>query len=176
MFAAFQVPVTWGELLKRTAKETNADDCFGLAAQLAYYFFLSLFPAVLFVLALASFFPLTNFIDDVIRTLRPFAATDVLSFLEEQLRRLSNADNGGILTLGMLGALWSNSAAIVAIISSLNRRENVSFVMCGSRPTEAGDWRNATRAGRFSSSGTRNRASSTLGTTSGATIGGPNHE
>jgi hypothetical protein len=41
------------------------------------YFFLALFPAVLFVLALASFFPLTNFIDDVVPVFPP----DLLGFL-----------------------------------------------------------------------------------------------
>ena len=87
MLAAFDVPLSWAELLKRTAKEASEDDCLGLAAQLAYYFFLALFPAVLFVLALASFFPLTNFIDDVVRALRPIAPADVLGFFEEQLRR-----------------------------------------------------------------------------------------
>ena len=125
MFAAFDVPLSWSELLKRTAKETSEDDCLGLAAQLAYYFFLALFPAVLFVLALASFFPLTNFIDDVVRVLRPIAPADVLGLLEEQLRRISNADNGGILTLGILGAVWSSSAAMVAIVGSLNRAYDI---------------------------------------------------
>ena len=125
MFAAFNIPLSWGELLKRTAKDTVDDDCLGLAAQLAYYFFLALFPAVLFVLALASFFPLTNFVDDVVRVLRPFAPADVLGFLEEQLRRISNADSGGILTVGILGAVWSSSAAVVAIIGSLNRAYDI---------------------------------------------------
>jgi membrane protein len=125
MLKAFEIPLSWGELLKRTVKETIADDCLGLAAQLAYFFFLALFPAVLFLLALASFFPLTNFIDDIVRTLRPIAPADVLSLLEEQLRRLSNADSGGILTIGILGALWSSSAAVVAITGSLNRAYDV---------------------------------------------------
>jgi membrane protein len=125
MFAAFDIPLSWGELLKRTLKEANDDDCLGLAAQLAYYFFLALFPAFLFVLALASFFPLTNFIDESVRALRPIAPAEVLGFLEEQLRRLSNADSGGILTIGILGAIWSSSAAVVAIISSLNRAYDI---------------------------------------------------
>jgi membrane protein len=125
MLAAFDVPISWGELLKRTAKETHADDCLGLAAQLAYYFFLALFPTVLFVLALASFFPLTNFIDDAVRALRPIAPADVLTLLEDQLRRISNADSGGILTIGILGAIWSSSAAVVAIVGSLNRAYDI---------------------------------------------------
>jgi membrane protein len=82
MLPAFDIPLSWTELLKRTIRETNDDDCLGLAAQLAYYFFLALFPTVLFMLAVASFFPLTNVIDDVVRALQPVAPAEVLSFLE----------------------------------------------------------------------------------------------
>ena len=49
----------------------------------------------------------------------------MLGFLEEQLRRISNADSGGILTLGILGAVWSSSAAVVAIVGSLNRAYDI---------------------------------------------------
>ena len=125
MFAAFRIPLTWNELLKRTAREVADDDCFGLAAQLSYYFFLALFPAILFVLAVASFFPLTDFIDDAVRALRPVAPPAVLGFLETELRRLANADSGGILTIGVLGAVWSSSAAVVAITGSLNRAYDI---------------------------------------------------
>jgi uncharacterized BrkB/YihY/UPF0761 family membrane protein len=37
MFRTFQIPISSLELLKRTAKEFSADNCPGLAAQLAYY-------------------------------------------------------------------------------------------------------------------------------------------
>ena len=57
MLANLKVPVGWGEILKRTGQETLKDDCLSLAAELAYYFFLALFPALLFLVALASFFP-----------------------------------------------------------------------------------------------------------------------
>jgi membrane protein len=125
MFAAFDIPLGWGELVKRTAKDAGRDDILGLAAQLAYYFFLALFPAILFVIALASFFPLSNFIDEITRALRPIAPAEVIGFVEDQLGRVSNADSGGILTLGILGAVWSSSAALVAIISALNRAYDI---------------------------------------------------
>jgi membrane protein len=125
MFAAFDIPLKWGELLKRTAKDTMEDDCLGLAAQLAYYFFLALFPTVLFLLALVSFFPLANVLEDAVRTLRPIAPPDVLAFLEEQLLRISNADSSGILTIGVLGAVWSSSAGVIAVIGSLNRAYDI---------------------------------------------------
>ena len=59
------VHLSWSELGKRTWREALDDDVPGLAAQLSYYFFLALFPAILFLLALASFFPLSNITDDV---------------------------------------------------------------------------------------------------------------
>ena len=45
-----------GELLKRTWNEFMADNCLGLAAQLAYYLLLALVPALVFLLALTSYF------------------------------------------------------------------------------------------------------------------------
>jgi membrane protein len=124
MLEAFDIPISWKELVRRTLKETSDDDCLGLAAQLAYYFFLALFPAVLFLLALASFFPLAN-LGDALSAVGPLLPPDVHRFFQEQLTRISDADSGGILTLGILGALWSSSAAVVAIVGSLNRAYDI---------------------------------------------------
>jgi membrane protein len=90
--------LSWSELARRTWKEVVDDDVLGLAAQLSYYFFLALFPAILFLLALASFFPLTNITDDVGRSLGPFVSPQVLELIQEQMRRLANNENGGLLT------------------------------------------------------------------------------
>jgi membrane protein len=120
MLAWFRVPIGWGELFKRTAKETWDDDCLGLAAQLAYYFLLALFPALLFLLALASFFPIDRVTDEVMRGLANVAPSDVVQLITEQMRRISESDQGGLLTLGILGALWSSSSALVGLISALN--------------------------------------------------------
>ena len=57
--------VGWWTILKRTFKEVIDDNCLGLAAQLAYYFFLSLFPALLVVVTLTSFFPY-HVLDDIL--------------------------------------------------------------------------------------------------------------
>src|SRR5207249_4969501 len=62
MLTYLKVPLTWWEILRRTIRESLKDDCVGLAAQLAYYFFFALFPALLFLVALASYFPLTTLI------------------------------------------------------------------------------------------------------------------
>src|SRR5688572_23583362 len=97
-FGSLRVPITWRELARRTYKETIDDDGLGLAAQLAYYFFLALFPALLFLLALASFFPLARFTDAIPAALGQFAAPEMVELIRNQLQQISNADNGGILS------------------------------------------------------------------------------
>lgn len=119
------VPVSWTELARRTWREVIEDDVAGLAAQLSYYFFLALFPAILFLLALASFFPLTNVTDEVGRALGPFVSPQVLDLIQEQMRRLANNESGGLLTFGVAAALWSSSAALVSIVGALNRAYDI---------------------------------------------------
>jgi membrane protein len=125
VLAYFDSTLSWRELLKRTYKETMADDGLGLAAQLAYYFFLALFPAILCVVAIASFLPLQNFTDEVIRTLGPFAPEEMLGLIREQMVRLAEGNHGGIVSIGLLGAIWSSSAAMVAMIGAMNRAYDI---------------------------------------------------
>jgi membrane protein len=120
MLAYLRVPLTWPEVLRRTVKESIADDCLGMAAQLAYYFFFALFPTLLFLLAVASYFPIENLVDDMFAMMGGFVAPEALRIITDQVRSISDGEQGGLLTLGVLLALWSSSAAMTSIISTLN--------------------------------------------------------
>lgn len=109
----------------RTAREVMADDCLNLAAQLAYYFFLALFPALLFVVALVSFIPISGLMDTITSTLGRVAPNDVLSIVQDQITKVAHSQNGGLLTLGMLGTIWSTSSGVNAIISTLNQAYDI---------------------------------------------------
>jgi membrane protein len=121
----FTTPLPWTELLRRTWRDALDDDVFGLAAQLSYYLFLALFPAMLFLLATASFFPLSNVTDDIGRALGPFVSRQILELIQDQMRRIAEDDNGGLLTFGVAGALWSSSAALVSVVGALNRAYDI---------------------------------------------------
>jgi len=126
MLAYLRVPLTWPELFKRTVKEALADDIFDLAAQQAYYFFFALFPALLFVIAVASFFPLQTLIDDVVGMLGQFAPQAVIDIIKEAMTSLSKQNSGGVLTFGFLITIWSSSGAMVSIITTLNAAYDVT--------------------------------------------------
>jgi membrane protein len=120
MLNAFDVPLSWRELLTRTVRETMHDNGLGLAAQLAFYFFLALFPALIFLLALASLMPLEDFTGQVTQMLAPVAPAAVIEIVRQQMLEIARGDSTGLLSLGLLGAIWSSSAAIVAVIGALN--------------------------------------------------------
>ena len=125
MFLYFEKELSWVELAKRTVKDSIQDDVAGIAAQLSYYFFLSLFPALLFLVALASFFPLYSFTDELMRMVGPIAPAAVVELLREQLTSLSNSGDTGLLSIGLLMALWSSSAAMVSVIDAMNRAYDI---------------------------------------------------
>ena len=88
MLAQLRVPIGWKDLLKRGAKGAWDDNVLDLAAQQAYYFFFALFPALLFVVAVASFFPLQTLTDEVIGRLGGIAPQAVIQIINEQLQQL----------------------------------------------------------------------------------------
>lgn len=117
---ALRVPVGWKDLFSRTGKEMLADNCFGLAAQLSYYFFLALFPALLFLVAIVSFIPVEGLLDSITGTLARVAPSEVITIVKDQILKIAHDKNGGLLTLGMLGTIWSTSSGVDAIIDTLN--------------------------------------------------------
>ncbi|MCC7009645.1 MAG: YihY/virulence factor BrkB family protein [Acidobacteria bacterium] len=125
VLAYFKTSLSWSELFKRTVRETQADNGLGLAAQLAYYFFLALFPALLFLIALAGLFASADVINQIVAMMGGAAPPDVIAIVREQLLKLAESDQGGIMTFGALAALWSSSAAMVALIDALNRAYDV---------------------------------------------------
>jgi len=125
MLRFLNVPITWKEVMRRTYREAIADNCLGLAAQLAYYFFLALFPALLFLVAVLSFFPLGDLLDTIVGTLRRVAPGEVLTIIQDQILKIAQDQNGGLLTLGMLGTIWSTSSGVSAIIDTLNQAYDI---------------------------------------------------
>lgn len=126
MFAYFRPPITWRIVVQRTIHEISDDNCLGLAAQLAFYFLLALFPALLFLVALISYVPIDNALDELLVALGTVAPQELIELMRGQLAEIAGGRRAGLLTLGIAGALWTSSAALVAIIDALNRAYDVA--------------------------------------------------
>jgi membrane protein len=118
VFLYFKFPIGWFELSRRTVQKAMNDNCFDLAAGLAYYFFLAVFPALLFVISLMAYLPLQGSLEPMLNRLGQIAPQPVVTILRQQIHDL--AGNSSLLTVGILGTIWSSSSAMSAIITTLN--------------------------------------------------------
>lgn len=112
-----------GPLLKKTGREILDDNVLGLAAQTAYYFFFSLFPLLLFLAPLLGLIgdkeALVGWLVDQARTTVP---DDALSLLEGVITDVVYAEGApGLMSIGILLALWTGSNVFNALIGALNR-------------------------------------------------------
>src|SRR6202035_622173 len=73
----------------------------------------------------ASFFPIHHITDQIQSALARFAPPDVLSIVHDQLLQISKNNNGGLLTLGIAGTIWSASSGMSSVIGTLNRAYRV---------------------------------------------------
>ena len=112
-------------LATRVVKEVREDDCLGGAAQLAYYLLFAVFPFVLFLTALLGYLPIPNLMERLLAALATLLPGEVVTLLQDHVRRLVTEQKGGVLSFGILAALWASSSAVVAIIDALNRAYDV---------------------------------------------------
>lgn len=109
-------------LLSEVGDKISTDDVFGRAAQLAYYFFLALFPMMLFVLSSMALVagPNSSLQQNLISSLSRFAPADAAKLIERTIQQTFHAAGGWKAILGIVGALWSASSGVSALMDTLN--------------------------------------------------------
>lgn len=113
------------EFVRRVVAEVQQDNCAGYAAALAYYFLFALFPFFLFLTALLGYLPIPNLLDRMLGFLAQVMPGEALSLVEENVRSLVSQQRGGLLSFGILAALWTSSSAITGITDALNHAYDV---------------------------------------------------
>lgn len=108
---------------KQLGKRMDDVDVFGLAAQLAYFFLLSLFPFLLFLLNLIGYLPIN--VESVMEIMDFYAPDEIMTLIESNLDQLLGQTNGGLLSIGIIGTLWAASNAINAIMKAFNRAYDI---------------------------------------------------
>ena len=109
--------------VKKLIKKVMDNDVTGLAAQLAYFFLLSLFPLLIFMVTLLPYTPLTQ--DDIFNVIQDFAPTETFFMIQNTLSEVMKNRSGGLLSIGIVGTLWSASKGMNALMKSLNRAYEV---------------------------------------------------
>lgn len=90
-----------------------------LAAQLAYFFLLSFFPLLIFLVTLLPYLNIET--TQVYSFLVNIMPDEVYRLIENTLNEILTIRNSSLLSIGVLGTIWSASKGINALIRALNK-------------------------------------------------------
>ncbi|MDY0407531.1 YihY/virulence factor BrkB family protein [Virgibacillus soli] len=117
--------------IKLLYKRIADDDVFGLAAQLSYFFLLSLFPLLIFMITLIGYLPFDE--QALLDAIALVAPAETADFITSNISTIVNQQSTGLLSIGIIGTLWSASNGVNALIKALNRayevKEDRSFLV-----------------------------------------------
>lgn len=116
------------EVARATAKEFSQDDFGGLAAESAYHILFSIFPLAIFAASMSAIINNVFGLDlfgKIMNALTSALPTDARNAIAEPLAQVLSNQNGGLLSFGIITALWSGSAAVSTFIKALNRAYDV---------------------------------------------------
>ncbi|WP_263260824.1 YihY/virulence factor BrkB family protein [Pseudomonas sp. RIT-PI-S] len=118
-----KLPLT--KVLVRTVQEFSNDEMSTYASALAYQMLFSLFPFLLFLISLIGFFHLPDFFSwlrEQAGMVLPPKALDSVNPVIDQLQQ----SKGGLLSFGIIAALWTASAGVRSLMSAMNAAYDVA--------------------------------------------------
>lgn len=112
--------------LLRLQREMAYDDAMGMAAQIAFYAMLGLFPFMIFLLSVISSFPLGEKLQPLLlKALEDQMPLEAADYVTQVVMELIPQHSQGLLSVGLLAGLWGASMAIGALITTINRAYNI---------------------------------------------------
>jgi membrane protein len=108
------------ELLKRSVRAFLDDDMPTYAAALSYSALFALFPFLIFLIALLGFLHIPDFFDWLLEQAQPAMPSDSYSLVESVIRDIQGKPRGGLLSVGILIAIWSASSGIRSVMNAMN--------------------------------------------------------
>lgn len=128
--ADFDVTTPHG-FLKELLMRIKKSDVTGLASQLAFFFLLSLFPLLIFLITLLPYLNLDQ--SEIFLFIRDYAPESVAILVEDTLGDVLSSRNSGLLSFGVIATIWSASKGMNALTKALNRsyfqEEDRSFIV-----------------------------------------------
>ena len=107
---------------KRVWTSSYEDGVYNRAAELAYFFFLSLFPGVIFITTLLGFVFKSN--TELTRLLLQYLSTTLpgpaFYLIRQVITEITRSSGTGKLTFGVLAALWTANSGMNALEDALN--------------------------------------------------------
>lgn len=113
------------ELSKRSVKAYLEDDMMTYAAALAFRTLFALFPFMIFLVALLGFLRIPGFFDWLLNQAQTMLPEQATEQLEEVVGQVRDQGQGGLLSFGIIVAIWSSSVGVRSLMNGLNAAYDV---------------------------------------------------
>ena len=117
----FKVETSYKELGKRVYRKVVDDDVSEHAAAMAYYFLFALFPFFLFLTTLIGYLSIPHLLEYLLEHAATMLPGQAFDLIQDNIKALFMNKKEGLLSIGVLLALWSSSNAIVSIMDAMNK-------------------------------------------------------
>lgn len=114
------------DLARAAVREYFADEMPTYAAALSYQVFFSLFPFLVFLLGLLSFLNFDRAFDLIIQQAGPFLPAAALDKVVTVIGEIRDRQQTGLLSLGIVTAIWFASAGVRSTMGALNKAYDVA--------------------------------------------------
>jgi membrane protein len=112
--------------LIRLQRELGYDDVMGMAAQIAFYAMLGLFPFMIFIFSIIRQFAAFQELEPkLLESLAEQMPSEAAQYVTNIVMDLVPSTNQGLMSFGLLASLWGASMAIGALITTINRAYNI---------------------------------------------------
>lgn len=108
---------------KRFISEFQKDNVPLLAAAQAYYYLLSIVPLFILLLSILPYLQIDP--DEAVSFIQSILPEEMANVFQENIIQIVEQPKGGLLTIGILGTLWSASSGMNAFITATNLAFNV---------------------------------------------------
>src|SRR5437879_6235402 len=112
--------LTLVELTRRVWSSIKEDAVMERAASLSYYFMFALFPTLLFLTALLCLLPVPGLWDTLMTYAAQVLPGDAATLANRTVSEVVRGASGGLLSVGVLAALWGASNGMASIVIALN--------------------------------------------------------
>ncbi len=119
-----QIPAAgWRQVVRRAWRETRADGIPLMAAGVAFYSFIALFPALIAAITLYGLIADPAQVEEQIRDLSAALPAESATLIADQLRDITSTSDRALgvgLVISLLGALFTASGGVVNLIKAIN--------------------------------------------------------
>lgn len=119
------------QFIKALTAKLSKDDALPYAYQLSYSLMLAIFPFLIFLLSLVGFMNLDS--ERIIEQIQRLMPGEAFSMFEGIITEVTKNQNGALLSVSILTAIWSSAGGFKAFMKAMNKvhglKEDRSFIV-----------------------------------------------